>query len=146
MKLSPHFTLAELTCTNTGLDNTPPPSDLVTLKETARQLEKVRAILGGHPIIVTSCYRNERVNRAVGGVATSDHRKGYAVDFKHSKFTAKQCCEAIYEAKETGLITFDQLILERKATLVHISFNPRFRAQVLRQPGGPGSKVLVGLG
>lgn len=142
MKLSPHFTLAELTVTNTGLDNSPTPEALEALRETAARMEAVRAILGDHPITVTSAYRNARVNRAVGGVAVSDHTKGFAVDFKHSKFTAKQCCEAI---RESGL-AFDQLILERKATLVHISFNPRGRKQALRQPGGPGSKVYIGFG
>jgi hypothetical protein len=29
---------------------------------------------------------------------------------------------------------------------VHISFDPQMRQQVLRQPGGPNTKVFKGLG
>jgi hypothetical protein len=35
------------------------------------------------PIEVTSGYRSEKVNAAVGGSATSDHLKGKAADIKH---------------------------------------------------------------
>jgi zinc D-Ala-D-Ala carboxypeptidase len=41
-------------------------------------------------------------------------------------------------------LKFDQLIYE-KSRCVHISFDPRLRRQVLRQPGGPGSTVYNGL-
>lgn len=34
------------------------------------------------PIIITSFFRNEAVNKAVGGVKTSQHLKGEAMDIK----------------------------------------------------------------
>lgn len=142
MKLSAHFSLAELIKTSVRADNSPTPEHLANLRLAAYGMENVRRLLGNFPIIVTSGYRNPTVNRAVGGVSNSDHALGYAVDFKHTKLDAKTCCRAIVDSP----IVFDQLILERNDSLVHISFNPRARRQVLRQPGGPGTKFYQGLG
>lgn len=50
MKLTPHFSLAELTASNTakarGIDNTPAPEHLDKLTLTAELLERVRTLLG----------------------------------------------------------------------------------------------------
>lgn len=86
MKLTEHFTLAELTASSTarklGLDNTPGADPLQQLYRTAQMLERVRAHLGGHAVIVTSGYRSRQVNAAVGGVTSSDHSQGMATDVK----------------------------------------------------------------
>jgi zinc D-Ala-D-Ala carboxypeptidase len=83
MKLSAHFTLAELTASNTAqrlrIDNTPTPEALRNLQATAEMLERIRSTLGA-PIIVTSGYRGPALNRAVGGVTSSDHMTGQAAD------------------------------------------------------------------
>ncbi|MFM7791515.1 MAG: D-Ala-D-Ala carboxypeptidase family metallohydrolase, partial [Microcystis panniformis] len=44
-----------------------------------RELEKIRTDYG-KPIIITSGYRPEQINRAVGGVSNSQHIRGTAVD------------------------------------------------------------------
>ena len=131
MHLTKHFTLAEATRSDTaikmGLSNAPSPDDLQTLTETAYQMERVRTLLGDQPIHVSSWYRNEQVNKAVGGVPNSAHRLGYAVDFTcpgYGDVTA--VCRAI----EASGIEFDQLIWEY-GRWVHISFDPRNRRQVL---------------
>jgi zinc D-Ala-D-Ala carboxypeptidase len=84
MQMTPHFTLAELTRSNTaqrlGLDNSLPPQYLGNLQALADMLERVRAALGGLPLVVTSAYRGRAVNAAVGGVATSDHCLAQAAD------------------------------------------------------------------
>lgn len=84
MKLTEHFTLNELTRSNTaqelGLDNTPGPDALQQLHRTAQMLERVRAHLGGKPMTVSSGFRNRQVNSAVGGETTSDHLQGMAAD------------------------------------------------------------------
>lgn len=84
MKLTNHFTLAELTASTTakrlGLDNELPPALFGNVQTLADMLERVREQLGGKPLIVTSAYRSREVNRAVGGVATSDHTLGHAAD------------------------------------------------------------------
>ena len=84
MKLSAHFTLAELTASNKAaqlrIDNTPPPELMPRLVLTAEMLERIRSTLGV-PVIVTSAYRCRQLNTAVGGVTSSDHTQGHAADF-----------------------------------------------------------------
>jgi len=135
--LSAHFTLAELTVTDTDEDNTPSAPALKRLTATARHMEAVRALLK-KPIIVNSGYRSPAVNKAVGGSATSAHALGYAVDFVCPAFGAPiTICRAI----AASTIAFDQLILERNVW-VHISFDPRTRQQVLTYLG---SRYVSGL-
>lgn len=141
MKLAPHFSLAELTVTNTGLANEPATEHLSALQLTAFGMEQVRSILGNKPLRVTSGYRSRLVNKHVGGVNNSDHALGYACDFTLAHMTAYKAACLI---RDSALV-FDQLILERNNTLIHISFNPRLRRQVLRQPGGPGTTCFNGL-
>lgn len=141
MKLSPHFSLAELTATSTGFQNNPDSIELSNLRVVAFCMEHVRRLLGNKPIIVTSGFRSAIVNAAVGGTASSDHRLAWAIDFKHSRLSGLEAAKMIAESP----LQFDQLILERKNTLIHLSFNPRFRRQVLRQPGGAGTAIYQGL-
>jgi zinc D-Ala-D-Ala carboxypeptidase len=141
VKLSRHFTLAELTVTNTGVPNKPEPEHLIALYVTAFGMEQVRSIVGNRPCLVSSGYRCPRVNRLVGGVPDSDHALGYATDFRVSGLSALEAGKLIVNSS----LEFDQLILERNASLLHISFHPRLRRQVLRQPGGPGSQIFSGL-
>lgn len=83
MKLSAHFTLAELTASKTaemlGIDNMPPAEMLPRLVRVAEMLERVRSTLDA-PVIVTSGFRCPTLNRAVGGVTSSDHAQGHAAD------------------------------------------------------------------
>lgn len=141
MKLSPHFSLVEFCITSTGINNSPEPEHFNNLRCVAFSMEQVRALLGHAPISITSGYRNKAVNNAVGGVAISDHTLGWAVDFRHSQMTAYKAAKMICDS----FLMFDQLILERNNTLIHLSFNPRFRRQILRQPGGPGSLIFNGI-
>ncbi len=48
----------------------------------AQYMDKVRACLGNHPLIVTSWYRPAKENKRVGGAKNSQHLYGLAVDFK----------------------------------------------------------------
>lgn len=107
--------------------------------KTATKLEKVRAILGNHPLIVSSWYRSPALNAAVGGARNSDHMLGAAVDFIAPKFgTPLEVCKKIIENKE--LIRFKQLILEH--TWVHISWemipNGNAKLEVLSLLSGGG--------
>lgn len=85
MRLSPNFTLAELTVSEVaarhGIDNTPPQEVIENLKALAQSLQEVRAALGNKAIIVTSAYRSPEVNAKVGGSKNSDHLRGLAADF-----------------------------------------------------------------
>src|ERR1700761_2786894 len=82
-QLTPHFSLAELTTTSTGLDNTPPPGSpaLAALQHLAEFLERVRAeVCHNTPLHIDSAYRSPAVNAAVGGVPNSAHEQGHAAD------------------------------------------------------------------
>jgi hypothetical protein len=72
-QLTEHFSLAELTTTSTGLDNTPDADQEARLQTLAEFMEKVRAILGNNAVTVDSAFRSEAVNAAVGGVSNSAH-------------------------------------------------------------------------
>jgi hypothetical protein len=130
-QLSPHFTLEELTVTGTGIDNSPPPAMLATLKRLAAKMEDVRTLLGGKAITVNSAFRNKAVNEAVGGVPNSAHALGFAVDFTCASFgTPFDICKKIAASK----LQFDQLIHERR-DWVHLSFDAnRSRRQLLTLP------------
>lgn len=131
MRLSQHFTLAELTVTQSGLPNAPGQVELSNLQKLARTLESVRSALGGKPIIINSAYRSPRVNSAVGGSATSAHMVGLAADFVCPTYGKPlEICQAIAAAG----ILFDQLIHEY-GRWIHIGIGPRARQQLLTIDG-----------
>jgi zinc D-Ala-D-Ala carboxypeptidase len=130
MKLSDHFTLAEMTVSNAalrkGLSNVPTGQALATLTATAKRMEGVRDLLG-HPITILSGYRAPAVNAAVGGSKNSAHMTGHAVDFTCPDFgTPSQV--ASHLAKH--LTDFDQII-EEFGGWVHVGFGPGKRGQEL---------------
>ena len=132
MNLSAHFTLEELTRSDTavrlGLDNTPSPDVLENLRGTALRMEHVRRILD-HSVIVTSGYRAPSVNAAIGSRDTSAHVLGHAVDFR-CPGVGTPLQVALELERHVAELAYDQLIWEF-ASWVHISFNPRARHQVL---------------
>ncbi len=131
MQLSTHFSLAEMTKSQTalrkGLDNTAPEYIIQRLKKTALLMERVRKICGNRPIVIFSAYRSDRVNRAVGGSTTSSHRDGDAVDFKVVGLSIAETCRLIAESD----LGFDQLIDEFNGW-VHLGFGPKNRQQTLK--------------
>lgn len=138
MNLTQHFTLAELTASakarSLGLDNAPPPELVPRLVRTAEMLERIRATLG-FPVIVTSGYRSPAVNRAVGGVATSDHTQGHAADFVAPGFgTPEQIARSL--APLVDLLGIGQLIYEHIGgkAWVHVS---------TRTPEKPANRVIT---
>lgn len=132
--LSPHFSYEEFTLSETamrkGIDNTPPAEILTRLKSTAGNLELVRAAVL-FPLHITSGYRAPALNAAIGGVPTSAHCKGWAVDFVCPRFGSPfEVANAIREKfLYDKALKFDQLILEYG--WVHISFDPLMRNECL---------------
>jgi hypothetical protein len=111
MNLSPHFTLEELTVSETaarkGLDNTPPDDALFNLRRLALFLEDVRTTIG-KPIRINSAYRSPEVNGSVGGKTTSQHCLGCAADIRVPGMTPN---EVVKKLKDSNL-QYDQLIRE----------------------------------
>jgi len=140
VKLTDHFTLAELTHSQTadrlGLDNTPPPHIIPRLAATAHGLEMIRALVQ-YPINISSGYRSPAVNAAVGGAKASQHLSGHAADITAPWFgPPKRLMDAIIKAE----LPFDQVILEfagQGGGWVHVSFtdNPRRQALVVDRDG-----------
>jgi len=112
MNLTPHFTLEELTASETaarnGLDNTPGPIAYQNLVRLANFLEEVKKVLGGKPIMINSAYRGPEVNAHVGGSKNSQHMVGCAADIKVPGMTPDQICKAIIASE----LQYDQLIRE----------------------------------
>lgn len=154
MKLSAHFTLAELTDSQTaarnGISNEPSPRVIENLTRLAnRVLEPVRVVLNANAVQVTSGYRGEELERVICAASykswcqrkglpigkfswaqyfeAKDHPKGNAADIKAPGFgTPERVMRAIYNSD----IEYDQLILEFDQW-VHISFSDSNRKQAL---------------
>lgn len=114
MRLSKNFSLDELTrstiAAQRGIDNTPPPDVLDNLKVLARDILQPIRDLVGKPILVTSGYRGEALNKVVGGALNSQHQTGEAADIKCPGMSTVMLAMAIRDAVPP--ITYDQLILE----------------------------------
>ena len=142
-QLTPHFTLEEFTDSQTaarrGIHNVPTANsqERKNLQRTAEIMELVRTILGGKPILISSGYRSQWLNSAVGGSKNSAHTHGLAVDFSCPGFGAPlQICEALDpHMRELGI---DQLIHEYKAW-VHLGLSdsdePRHMAMTIDTKG-----------
>lgn len=112
-----YFSINELTKTSTGISNIPNAEQVANLIYLVENLlDKAREELA-MPITVTSGYRSEAVNRRVGGVATSQHTKGEAVDLV--------CGDNAKLFNILKKMNFDQLIWEKGNNIqpawVHVS-------------------------
>jgi uncharacterized protein YcbK (DUF882 family) len=112
MNLTPHFTLDELTASESaernGWDNTPNDQELENLKRLADMLEQIKLVLGGKPIMINSAFRSKKVNDAVGSKDTSQHRIGCAADIRVPGMTPD---EVVRKVIASG-IGYDQIIRE----------------------------------
>lgn len=82
----------------------------------------------GRPIYVTSGYRSAALNKAVGGVANSDHLRGMAADLKTG--TVKGNEELFDIIRKT--CKFKQLINEKNYSWIHVSYDPNnLKQQIL---------------
>lgn len=111
MKLSPNFSLAEMTKSETslrkGLENTPGEVEIENLRALAvNVLQPVREAFG-KGVHVNSGFRHPEVNAAVGGSKTSDHCKGQAADIEIPGVANADLAQWIVDNLE-----FRQVILE----------------------------------
>lgn len=113
--LSPHFTINEFersaTATAKKIDNTVPRELIPSLTNLCiKVLEPLRSVVN-QPIIVSSGYRCLALNKAVSGVATSQHMKGEAADIvAPNKATLLEWYKILQQQGN-----YDQLILEHTA-------------------------------
>lgn len=129
------FTLRELTKSDTairkGIKNVPSKleeNNLIALVENI--LDPLREAYG-KPIIVTSGYRCEELNRLIGGSKTSQHRSGQAVDIRTVIDTPEEN-KKLYDLIIKLNLPFDQLIDEHNFDWVHVSYSLKHRKQILK--------------
>jgi hypothetical protein len=111
MFLSPHFTLSEMTKSQTairrGIKNEPSEDQIKNLKRLAKNILEPVGAEFGRPFSPSSGYRSQALNAAIGSKSTSQHTKGEAVDFEVPGIPNKKVAAWIRDHLE-----FDQLILE----------------------------------
>ena len=122
IRLSEHFTLAELTKTNTNLKNVPNEAQIENLRRLCGWLEKLRSEWnrrygeGDDPIVINSGYRSEEVNKAVGGAPTSNHLTGCAADIRVCGMEqALRYAVILLDLSDENREDFDELLIERNA-------------------------------
>lgn len=123
MQISKNFNVEEFerseTAIKKGIDNRIPDDALLNIVALVENvLQPLRDVIG--PIHINSGYRCPELNKAIGGVPTSQHQKGEAADIRSDKFSAREICDAVINSD----IPFDQLIFERKGSTewVHVSY------------------------
>lgn len=101
-----------------------------------RVLDPIREAWGG-PVTITSGFRAGLLNKAVGGVPTSQHLKGEAADITvGTQAENKRLFELVVALQKEGKILFDQLIWEKGSAAgpdwIHVSYRQgRNRNQIL---------------
>lgn len=118
-----YFTIEELTRSTVaaarGIPNVPGENEREALEVlTLALLDPLREIWGA-PIYVNSGYRSPELNKAVGGVANSQHMKGQAADIMTGKAESNR---KLFALIRDGGFDFDQLIDEADGTWIHVSY------------------------
>ena len=131
-RLSPHFTLGELCKTKTGIENVPNEAQVENLKRLCRWLEQLRRRWnnlygeGNDPIIINSGFRSPKVNKAVGGVSTSNHLTGCAVDIRCIGMEqALRYDSILLDLSDLNREDYDELLIEQKRNVIWIHFAVR---------------------
>lgn len=113
IQVSEHFTLAEVLHTDHPLRQSGLSADkLVNVQLMAAVMENVRKLLQ-RPIVVNSWFRSPALNIAVGGVPTSAHLQGLAVDFEVSSTEFRRVAQS-------KSFTYDQAIYYASRSFMHL--------------------------
>lgn len=123
MRLTNNFTLEELIKSDTAtihkVNNYPNDNIIRNLKSLCDNVLQPIRDKYGKPIIVTSGYRCEKLNTLVGGVKTSQHVKGEAVDITCTD--NRKLFNLIVDMVKRGTIRVGQLIDEHNYRWIHVS-------------------------
>lgn len=128
-----YFTFSELSHSETAkqrcIDNTPSSAAMSNLAALVNYVLDPLREAWGKPIYVNSGYRCPALNKAVGGVSTSQHLLGQAADITTgNKVDNARLFQLAIDLK----LPFDQLISEQGFSWLHISYSQRHRRQILK--------------
>ena len=144
-----YFTVNELckssTATKKGIANVPSAEERANLEALIENVLDPLREAWGKPIIVNSGFRCERLNKAVGGAAGSQHKTGEAADIEAVTRDPADNRRLFELVIKLGL-PFDQMINEFGYDWVHISFSRiRRRGQVLEAKKSGGRTVYISM-
>jgi len=125
MKLSAHFSRAEMTTTQSGIENRPTLQAWINMTRLCCDvLEPLRSTLGA--LRINSGYRSPAVNKAIGGANKSAHTYGRAADV----VPLARNISALDVMDALGGIPFDKAIFEfrGRSPWVHIQVRDVNRA------------------
>ena len=136
-KLSEHFTLGEMTASShKEVYNIPSHEAIANLTNLCKWLEVLRERAAspgpskgrGEPIIINSGYRSPQLNRKIGGVPTSNHLTGCAVDIRveNMEQLIRYAAILLDISNETHQ-DFDELLIEKNrygAIWLHFAVRP----------------------
>ena len=133
LRLSPHFTLGELTKTSYKTEDENIPSRVVieNLKNLCENwLEALRQARGpSEGIIINSGYRSPEVNKKAGGSSTSNHLTGCAVDIRVGGFEqAIRYASILLDISDGTKRDYDELYIERNSAgryWIHFAVRPK---------------------
>lgn len=129
-----YFTINELIASdvakNNNINNIPNQQEKNNLTALVDNILDPLREAYGKPIIVTSGFRSEKLNKLVKGSSTSQHRFGQAADIR-SKEDTKNENKKLFDLIQNLNLPFDQLIDEYNYDWVHVSYSPRNRKQIL---------------
>ena len=139
MQLSENLSLAEVirseTAKRKGVSNMPTPEHIENFKKLAENIFQPIRKHFGKPIHISSGYRSDALNKAIGGSKTSQHCKGEAIDIDMDG-TAITNAQIFNYIKDN--LNFDQMIWEfgtdKNPDWVHVSYNStgKQRKQILK--------------
>ena len=135
MQLSENFTLEEMIYSSTAskkkIENFPNREALNNLRTLCEKiLQPIRSKFA-FPIKITSGYRSQGLNEALGGVPSSQHIKGEAADIKASNM--KELWSLMLEMIRNKEIEVGQLIDEKNLSWIHVSLpDARHRNHILK--------------
>ena len=129
-----HFKLREFVKSSTakrlGISNIPNSEEIDNIEKLVVNILDPLREAYGKPIIITSGFRCEELNRAVKGVSNSQHRTGQAADIITVEDTSEEN-KKLFDLIIALNLPFDQLINEHNFDWIHVSYSPRKRKQIL---------------
>ena len=135
-KAMKYFTINELCRSETAskhkIDNTPSAEIIANLTALVDNVLDPLREAWGRPIIVTSGYRCEALNKLVGGVPISQHKKGQAADISAGSIEENK---KLFELAIKLKLPYDQIIDEYGYKWVHISYSSTRRRGNIRHLG-----------